>query len=52
MKKRETKKQTSEKPAPTIAPGMENDELDANATPEEIEKDDYTLVTKLYRDWI
>ncbi len=37
---------------PTIAPGMEMDELEEKATPEEIEKNDYTPVTQLYRGWI
>ncbi|MFY0546136.1 hypothetical protein [Brevibacillus sp. H7] len=48
-------KQSDDKKAkhePTIAPGMEMDALDEEATPEEIENNDYTPVTILYRDWI
>jgi hypothetical protein len=48
-------KRTEEKEGkqePTIAPGMEMDELDEEATPEEIRNNDYTEVTQLYRDWI
>jgi hypothetical protein len=37
---------------PTIAPGMEMDALDEEATPEEVKNNDYTPVTKLYRDWV
>ncbi|UFJ43446.1 hypothetical protein LOK74_05990 [Brevibacillus humidisoli] len=37
---------------PTIAPGMEMDELDLDASSEEIRKGDYTPVTKLYRDFV
>ncbi len=36
--------------APTIAPGMEMDELDEPATEEEIKRHDYTSVTKLFID--
>ncbi|MBO8162363.1 MAG: hypothetical protein H0Z34_01445 [Brevibacillus sp.] len=36
----------------TIAPGMEMDELEEEATPEEIRKGDYTPVTKLIRDFV
>jgi hypothetical protein len=35
---------------PTIAPGLEMDELDENASEGEIEKGDFTPVTKLYLD--
>jgi hypothetical protein len=37
---------------PNIAVGIEMDELEENATQEEIEKGDYTEVTKLVRDRI
>ena len=37
---------------PTIAPGLEMDELDAKATGEEKERGDYTSVTKLVIDRI
>jgi hypothetical protein len=35
---------------PTIAPGLEMDELDENASEEEIKEGDFTPVTKLYLD--
>lgn len=37
---------------PTIAPGMEMDELEEEATEEEIENGDSTSVTTLYLDRI
>jgi len=37
---------------PTIAPGLEMDELDEKATEKEIETNDYTSVTKLFIDRI
>jgi len=37
---------------PTIAAGIENDALDVNATPEEIERGDSTPVTRLAIDWL
>ncbi|WP_164553322.1 hypothetical protein [Brevibacillus marinus] len=40
------------KKEPTVAPGMEMDELDRSATPEEIRKGESTSVTKLYRDFV
>lgn len=42
-------KQTRKKEA-TIAPGMEMDALDEEASEEEIEKQEYTPVTQLYVD--
>lgn len=41
--------QTRKKEA-TIAPGMEMDALDEEATAEEIKKHDYTTVSQLYVD--
>ena len=38
------------KQAPTVAPGLEDDELYENATQEEIEQGDYTRVTRLSWD--
>lgn len=40
------------KPAnqPTIAPGMDIDELEEDATEEEVSQGDYTPVTKLFLD--
>ncbi|MBP1935056.1 hypothetical protein [Ammoniphilus resinae] len=35
---------------PTIAPGLEMDELDKSASSEEVEKGDFTEVTKLVID--
>lgn len=37
---------------PKFAPAMEDDYLEESATPEEIEKGEYTEVTKLYIDRI
>ncbi len=44
---RENRKQTEE---PTVAPGMEMDELEEEATEEEVAEGDYTSVTKLVVD--
>ncbi|WP_167577834.1 hypothetical protein [Ammoniphilus sp. YIM 78166] len=44
---RETRKQAGE---PTVAPGLEMDELEAEATDEEVAEGDYTSVTKLVVD--
>ncbi|MEW9671352.1 hypothetical protein [Ammoniphilus sp. 3BR4] len=35
---------------PTIAPGMDIDELEEDATEEEVAQGDYTPVTKLFLD--
>lgn len=43
--------QSNDQHDPTIAAGIENDALDANATPEEIERGDSTSVTRLAVDW-
>jgi hypothetical protein len=46
----ESKKRT-EKHEPTVAPSMEgHDPLEEKASDEEIEKGDYTTVTKLFLD--
>lgn len=50
---KEAKGQTPKQKAqqqPTIAPGLEDDELHRDATPEEIERGDYTMVTRLAWD--
>jgi hypothetical protein len=39
-----------QKQVPTIAPGLELDELEASATEEEIARGDSTSVTKLFID--
>lgn len=56
--KRGERNQSSPAPAPateqhepSIAAGIENDALDVNATSEEIERGDSTLVTRLAVDW-
>ena len=35
---------------PTVAPGLEDDELNENATDNEVEQGDYTMVTQLSLD--
>lgn len=45
-----TKHPTNNHQEPTVAPGMEMDELDAPATEQEIRQQDYTPVTKLFID--
>jgi len=52
MDRQQRSEKRTEANEPTIAPGMEMDELDQNATPEEVKNNDYTPVTHLYRDWI
>ncbi|TCS81062.1 hypothetical protein [Tepidibacillus fermentans] len=44
------RKRTNNNKKPTIAPSIEMDDLEKDATPEEIEKGDYTPVTKLVID--
>ncbi|GAA4715118.1 hypothetical protein [Brevibacillus fulvus] len=45
-----SQKQPSKKEEPTIAVGLEMDELEAKATKQEVAKGDYTPVTKLFLD--
>ncbi|CAJ1001899.1 hypothetical protein QO009_000762 [Brevibacillus aydinogluensis] len=48
----ERKPNPDQKHEPTIAPGMEMDELEEKATEEEIKNGDSTSVTTLYLDRI
>lgn len=50
MKQSSEQKNQKSKHAPTVAPGMEMDELDTPATDEEVNRKDYTSVTKLFID--
>lgn len=43
-------KKQQEQAEPTVAPGMEMDELEVDATSQEVEQGDYTSVTKLVID--
>ncbi|HEU4965192.1 MAG TPA: hypothetical protein VFV52_15295 [Bacilli bacterium] len=44
------KKRTREASEPTVAPGLEDDELHRDATEEEVRQGDYTMVTRLSWD--
>lgn len=46
------KQEKNDQENPKFAPAMEDDDLEESATPEEIEKGEYTEVTKLYLDRI
>jgi hypothetical protein len=52
IKMKHSGKQTasSRESQPTLAPGMEMDELDQPATDKEIARNDYTSVTRLFID--
>lgn len=50
VKQRDANQKKTNHHEPTVAPGMEMDELDEPATEEEVRHHDYTPVTKLFID--
>ncbi len=50
MDQRKHDRDTTHHHEPTIAPGMDLDDLEVDATEEEIRNNDYTSVTKLFID--
>lgn len=49
-KKNKEDETKTEKPGPKFAPGLEGDEVDLEATPEEVRRGEYTPTTKAYLD--